>query len=93
MMSRRRASCLFLVHGDEFGQDPNQLSLNSLFLSGKQQFAHVFERETVHHGWCDASTNELLVLKGSASPSEECAICCQRRMHLGALHQFEYIKR
>jgi hypothetical protein len=30
---QKKSKLFVLVHGDEFGQDPNQLSLNSLFLS------------------------------------------------------------
>jgi hypothetical protein len=47
-----------LVHGN--ATDDNRLSLNALFLGGKQQFAHAFDRETTDE---DASTNEILVLK------------------------------
>jgi hypothetical protein len=60
---QKKSKLFVLVHGDESGQDPNQLSLNSLFLSGKQQFTHAFEREIVNITDDDASTNELLVLK------------------------------
>ena len=51
---QQKCKLFALVHGDESGLDPNQMSLNSIFLSGKQQFAHVFD---------DASSNELLILK------------------------------
>lgn len=50
-----------LVHGDP--TDDDRLSLNALFLSGKQQFAHAFDRETINVTDEDASTNKVLVLK------------------------------
>jgi hypothetical protein len=50
-----------LVHG--VATDDDRLSLNALFLGGKQQFSHAFDRETINVTDEDASTNEILVLK------------------------------
>jgi hypothetical protein len=49
-----------LVHGN--ATDHNRLSLNALFLGGKQHFAHAFDRETINVTDEDASTNKILVL-------------------------------
>ena len=50
-----------LVHG--VATDDDRLSLNALFLGGKQQFAHAFDRETINVTDEDAATNKILVLK------------------------------
>jgi hypothetical protein len=59
---QRKAKLFSLVHGTD---DPHsdQLSLNSLFLSGKQQFAQAFDTEVISVTNQDASTNKRLILK------------------------------
>jgi hypothetical protein len=51
-----------LIHGTDDPQS-DQISLNDLFLSGKQLFEAAFDRETISMTDQGASTNERLVLK------------------------------
>jgi hypothetical protein len=61
MTKQRKNKLFFLVHGD--GNDADLISLNTLFLCGRKQFASVFLRETINVTDDDASTNEVLVLR------------------------------
>jgi hypothetical protein len=59
---QKKAKLFSLVHGPEDPQS-DQISLNYLFLNGKQQFAGAFDHETINVTDQDASTNEQLILK------------------------------
>jgi hypothetical protein len=71
-VEQKKSKLFVRIHGDGSGLDPNQMSLNSIFLSGKQQFAHVFDRETMNLTDDDASSNELLVLKEVLKKKKMC---------------------
>ncbi len=62
---QKKNKMFMLVHGNNDAEngDDDQLSLNSLFLNGKHQFMHAFDRETICVTDDNASTNEILVLK------------------------------
>jgi hypothetical protein len=62
---QKKNKMFMLVHGNNATEngDDNQLSLNSLFLNGKHQLMHAFDRETICVADDNASTNEILVLK------------------------------
>ena len=62
---QKKNKMFMLVHGNNGTEngDDDQLSLSSLFLNGKHQFMHAFDRETICVTDGNASTNEILVLK------------------------------